>query len=91
MTTIHKLKEESRYRLVFTNAAFNQVPQDKQYDVEELLDTARQILKTEADAEFPQYASLIAETLTTQRVVEYTAQETAITEPDNQKKQKTFY
>ena len=44
---------------------------DKTYDVEELLDKARDILKAEAEAEFPQYATRVANTLTTEHVVEY--------------------
>jgi hypothetical protein len=40
----------------------------KQCGVEELLETTRHLLK-EADAEFPQYAARIAETLTTQHIV----------------------
>ncbi|MFM7985004.1 MAG: hypothetical protein ACKPKO_37360, partial [Candidatus Fonsibacter sp.] len=47
------------------------MPNEKKYDVEELLDKTRDILKEDAEAEFPQYAARIANTLTTQHAVEY--------------------
>ena len=53
------------------------MPQDKKYVVEELLGKAREIVNAEADAEFPQYATLIVENAhhAIRRLI-YSAQET---------------